>query len=289
MDLTIGIIIFIGIALFLLNAYVIHVSKQERLLQQEKEARLRAIRMSNIDHMNGIEFEKYVAWLLTERGYGFVEVTKGSGDFGVDILATYSGIKYAIQVKRYSSNVSRQAVSDAVAGKPYYLCTGAMVVTNSFFTKQAKSFAASVNCELVDRDILVSWIQECCPVNGDHLDSTKAVNSIPNVASTANTVSIPNAAMQQIQAFAEKSYPDSSRLQQYCIGWEVDAYLDLRKLKKNSGIPRAELQKIYAKSLRENQGSYSGILQDLERVLQDYKISMHTDNANDLMHGTHGS
>ena len=52
-----------------------------------------------VDEMEGHDFEYYCADLLKEIGYEDVEVTKGSGDFGVDILAVKDNITYAFPYK----------------------------------------------------------------------------------------------------------------------------------------------------------------------------------------------
>lgn len=111
----------------------------------------------DFDSMEGLEFEHFVAKLLTQRGFN-AEVTKGSGDLGVDILATNYEGRFAIQVKRYDQPVSRRAVSDAVAGRDHYQCDFAMVVTNNRFTTDAKKLAGTTACRLVDRDELQGWI-----------------------------------------------------------------------------------------------------------------------------------
>ena len=118
----------------------------------------RAFDLSDIDDMEGHDFEQFVAKRLVNEGYTDVEVTQGSGDFGVDIVAKHDDAWYAIQVKRHSNNVSHQAVSDAVAGIKHYGCSEAMVVTNSRFEKSANEFANSVGCELIERDTLCDWI-----------------------------------------------------------------------------------------------------------------------------------
>ncbi len=115
--------------------------------------------LTRIDGMSGFEFEQFIGQLLEKRGFE-VEVTKGSGDFGVDVIAQKAGTKLAIQVKRQADKVSRNAVSDAVAGKSYYHCNQAMVITNSYFHDSAIVLAHSTRCELVDRDILQQWIVE---------------------------------------------------------------------------------------------------------------------------------
>lgn len=120
--------------------------------------RLRAIRLADVDYMDGLDFEQYVCRLMERQGYRDVHNVRGSGDFGVDVLATRSGVRFAVQVKRYKGNVSRRAISDAVTGKIHFDCDVAMVVTNSYFTASAKALAQSTQCELVDRDLLADWI-----------------------------------------------------------------------------------------------------------------------------------
>jgi restriction system protein len=129
--------------------------------QHTKQKALRALEISNVDEMSGVEFEKYVATLLRFQGYR-TKMTAVSGDYGVDIVATKNGTKTAIQVKRYSSKLDQKSIREAVAGKSVrsYGCTEAMVITNSTFTKAAKFLASESGCELVDRKILGEWILE---------------------------------------------------------------------------------------------------------------------------------
>lgn len=100
--------------------------------------------------MTGHDYEYVVADYLRSRGYHNVKVTKGSGDFGVDVIATKNGVKYAVQCKLYSSPVGVSAVQEVVAGKAYYGCKGAMVVTNSTFTAAAEKLADLNDVILLD-------------------------------------------------------------------------------------------------------------------------------------------
>ena len=104
--------------------------------------RFRTLAMDDVDNMPGHEFEYYVAKLLEHQGYS-TRVTAGSGDMGVDIIAQMGSVSYAVQCKRHRGGVSREAVSDAIAGKSYYRCGEAMVVTNSYYTHGAVELAHS--------------------------------------------------------------------------------------------------------------------------------------------------
>ena len=127
------------------------------IIEEKEELKSKIISISEIDKMDGISFEYYVSKLLKKQGYS-AKVTKGSNDFGVDIIAKKKFDKYAIQVKRYKSNVSRRAISDAVAGMAKYNCNKSMVITNSYFSKAAIELAKVNSCILIDRDILYKWI-----------------------------------------------------------------------------------------------------------------------------------
>ena len=62
--------------------------------------------------MDGYAFEHFCADVLTKSGYQNVQVTRGSGDQGVDIISERDGIKYAVQCKNYSQPVGNKAVQE---------------------------------------------------------------------------------------------------------------------------------------------------------------------------------
>ncbi len=130
--------------------------EKEEIEKREKE-KFNAIQVADIDSMTGVDFEKYLKKLLIAMDYDVI-LTKSSGDFGVDLIASKENDKIAIQAKRYKTKVSRRAISDAVAGMQHYNCNKAMVITSSYFTRDAFRFANSTNCSLIDRDTLASWI-----------------------------------------------------------------------------------------------------------------------------------
>jgi predicted RecB family endonuclease len=97
----------------------------------------------------GNNYEHYVAEVLKNQGYTNVQVTKQSGDYGVDVLAQKGRDRYAVQCKHYSDPVGVKAVQEVHSGMMYYKCDRAMVVTNSSFTKPAMQMAHKLGVELV--------------------------------------------------------------------------------------------------------------------------------------------
>ena len=113
-----------------------------------------------MDLLEGHDFEKYCAELLKRRGFQDVEITKGSGDYGVDILAEKEGVTYAIQCKRYTAPVGVKAVQEAYAGRDYYDRMVGAVLTNQYFTQPAVEAAKKLKILLWDRGYLESMLEE---------------------------------------------------------------------------------------------------------------------------------
>lgn len=103
--------------------------------------------------MDGREFEEFIAQLFRNLGYS-TEVTKHSGDQGIDIIAEKNGTKIGIQAKCYSGNVGNSAIQEVATGKNHYRLDKAIVVTNNFFTPAAIELANSNGVILWDRNIL---------------------------------------------------------------------------------------------------------------------------------------
>nr|WP_242236412.1 restriction endonuclease [Bacillus cereus group sp. BfR-BA-01316] len=115
---------------------------------------LRQSSINEIDKMDGRQFEEYLSSLYESLGYQ-TEVTKGSGDFGADLVLKNNNETIIVQAKRYSNKVSLQAVQEIVAAKGYYIANHAWVVTNNYFTEPARKLAAANDVLLIDRDLLI--------------------------------------------------------------------------------------------------------------------------------------
>ena len=108
----------------------------------------------DIDKIDGTDFEKVIAYLFSKMHFK-VKLTPVSGDYGADLIVAKWHIKIAIQCKLYyGHNVGNKAVNEVYGAKSYYGCDEAMVITNSYYTKNAKELATSVNVVLLDRDFM---------------------------------------------------------------------------------------------------------------------------------------
>ncbi|HEY0226349.1 MAG TPA: restriction endonuclease [Mycobacterium sp.] len=111
----------------------------------------------DIDGMDGVEFEDYVAARLQRAGWQ-VSFTPAVGDYGVDLIAQKDGEYAAIQCKRYGKAVGVAAVQQVVSGARHHGCARSIVVSNQEFTTAAKQLAFTHGCQLIGRKALRSWV-----------------------------------------------------------------------------------------------------------------------------------
>lgn len=142
-----------------INSDLDNVAEQINKMYDCEIVKQQTISYNNYDSMSGHEFENFCSDLLKKNGFQNVEVTRGSGDHGIDILAEKDGITYAIQCKCYSSNIGNAAVQQAHTGKSLYHKDIAVVMTNRYFTAQAKQEAQALGVKLWDRDKLNELIE----------------------------------------------------------------------------------------------------------------------------------
>jgi len=114
----------------------------------------------DISRLSGIEFEWLIGTLLQRMGYS-VEVTKPSGDGGIDIVAALerpiTGGRYLIQCKRFApgSLVGSPTVRDFYGALAADLkAMKGVLITTSGFTDQAREFASGLRIELIDGEQL---------------------------------------------------------------------------------------------------------------------------------------
>lgn len=170
--------------------------------------------IDDIDKMDGKTFEKYLEALFKKLGYK-VERTRYVGDYGADLVVWRNGTKTVIQAKRYKQKVGVKAIQEAVAAKGYYSCVKAMVVTNSFYTKQAIELAKANDVQLWDRNDLVKALlsvkNENVPEPLPVVDSNIEINSNNEVATTMEVEEIAGDACVICGEVV------SEKVKQYCI------------------------------------------------------------------------
>ncbi len=109
----------------------------------------------NLQGLSGIDFEKLISVLLTRMGFQ-AEMTKTTGDGGIDIIATLDksivGGRYLFQCKRFAPDnlVGAPTVRDFYGAVTADRAVKGILITTSDFTAQAREFAQRVGVELID-------------------------------------------------------------------------------------------------------------------------------------------
>lgn len=151
--LSIGILIALIIALFSTSPCFRTINRF-LTVRAERQRHSRA-GITDVDKMDGFEFERFLGNLLKSKGYK-VRVTQESGDFGADlVIEDCNGLRGVIQAKRYTGPVGIKAVQEIVGSKSYYKATEAFCITNSSYTKAAITLAKSNNVALLTRKELL--------------------------------------------------------------------------------------------------------------------------------------
>lgn len=114
----------------------------------------------SIDNLTPVDFEHYCAGILRKNGWE-VRVTPGSGDQGVDIIATRGKVKAVFQCKKYSQPVGNAAVQEIIAGKQFERAMLAAVVSNAPYTPSARQLANSADVYLLHYSELQDFAGSC--------------------------------------------------------------------------------------------------------------------------------
>jgi restriction system protein len=120
----------------------------------ERAAQIGRAGIYQVDQMDGTAFEHYLEELLRAHGYK-VKHVGSAGDFGADLLVELEGRRSVVQAKRYGSNVGIDAVREAATARQHYGADGAIVITNSTFTRAATELARTNHVELWGRSRLL--------------------------------------------------------------------------------------------------------------------------------------
>jgi HJR/Mrr/RecB family endonuclease len=109
--------------------------------------------------MDGLKYEMFVRDYFVKLGCN-TKITKASGDHGVDVVVEVGDIKIAVQCKHYNSKVSNSAVQQVYSAKDFFDCNIAAVVSNNFFTNQAKQLAEKLGVYLLHHQDLEEFISK---------------------------------------------------------------------------------------------------------------------------------
>ncbi|GFP74814.1 restriction endonuclease [Clostridium fungisolvens] len=146
-------IFFIGIVLGTIALIIIYF-----MVKKYTVKKMMKYKMNNIDKLSGEDFEEFLALKFKKLGYK-VKLTPTTADYGADLVIKKDKSKIVVQAKRWNSKVGVEAVQQVVASMKYYNADRSMVITNSYFTENAKILAKYNEVELYDRGKLYNIVE----------------------------------------------------------------------------------------------------------------------------------
>ena len=111
------------------------------------------------ENMGGLEYEEFIKNCFIKNGCE-AQVTKASGDQGVDVLAEIGDKRIAVQCKHYNSKVGNDAIQQVYSAKDFFDCDIAVVISNNYFTNQAKQLASKLGVSLLHHEDIEEFISE---------------------------------------------------------------------------------------------------------------------------------
>lgn len=132
------------------------------------------------------EFSHRLAEGFTRRGYSVVENGEGAAHLGVDLVFLKDGRMYFVQCKHWRTfQIDAQPLKELRALMNTNDVAGGYFVTAGVFTREARTFAAAANIELIGGSQLLAFLH----TNQAH----EAISPLPEpvfISSTALTVPV---------------------------------------------------------------------------------------------------
>jgi len=115
----------------------------------------------NFENISPFDFEYFVAMLLREMGYT-TEVTKKTGDYGIDIIAKKGKQIVAVQCKRHNEkNLIGNVLIQQLLGSMHFInASHCIFITTSHFTKNAITQSQNSPIELWDKDTFHNLVRK---------------------------------------------------------------------------------------------------------------------------------
>ena len=108
--------------------------------------------------LRGVEFEEALAYLYSNLGYA-VEITKGSGDEGVDLFLRKDEKVIVVQCKGHGNPIGVGAIRDLYGAMIHFKANSAVLACPSGFTVGVIKFASDKPIQLISANDLVEMTE----------------------------------------------------------------------------------------------------------------------------------
>ncbi len=125
--------------------------------RREEESRRKFRTLEDLRHLNGTEFERFIASLFTKDGYK-VSSRAGSGDEGIDLLLEIGTSRDVVQCKRWKADIGSPIIREFYGSMMHAGARRGFIITTASFTQSAREFVIGKPITLIDGEHLIAWI-----------------------------------------------------------------------------------------------------------------------------------
>ena len=108
------------------------------------------------------EFLKFVENILINQGCD-TKVLDDPKESCIELITKKSGKKYGTLLVQSEREINKNLIERALKDSKMLDCCGTLVITNSFFSHEAKTLAEKEACKLVDVGVLSEWSAASSP------------------------------------------------------------------------------------------------------------------------------
>lgn len=253
----------------------------------------------DINNLSGHEFEDFVEKLIHKMGF-VTEERRKSADGGMDLKAInetpiLKGL-YIIQCKRYQKPIGESVVRDLYGVVSSERANKGILITNSSFTRSAKSFALNKPIELIDGVLLQQFIKQYLGEDnmreGNGLKVPQKYKILYDAIEKVLTKH--EKAHKEITSgkikISLENYQDNNDFIKYC-GYKADKIVELCNEAKNQFnsigsllniLPEEELDYIETNQLKSKIDDFSLSFDEIEKEWLDALSKLPPDNLRTL-------
>ena len=179
----------------LLGVFMVFVLKKVIWLIQKIHRLNQNLRLQDVDSMDGISFEHYIAQLLAERGYSNVSLTE-QYDYGVDIIAEKDGViagcgGWSKRATLYGGDHSEDLRDPELLDPAHDPAKIRAMYTHPDFARQGVGRLVLQTCEQAAADNGFSSVELMATLSGEPLYRAAGYSPVEKVESRVGGVTVP--------------------------------------------------------------------------------------------------
>lgn len=113
---------------------------------------------NRVSQLNCVQIAQFLKPIFERQGYE-TKLVKGSKELEADLIIRKGTKTFVVQTKQKASKVGPDVIYEILDVVNQYNASGAIVITNQYYTSSAKKLAKRKNVKLINRDQLMKMLK----------------------------------------------------------------------------------------------------------------------------------